>query len=377
MVKPNSIHLIILSMLALSGQVQAKLPPGEKIRDAKVELGRQIFMDNTLSEPAGQACASCHQPSQAFADPGKIVSPGANPALFGNRNAPSISYARFIPPRHFSVKDQTWIGGQFLDGRANTLRAQAKGTFLNPLEMGNASAAAVMQKILSRPYADQFIQLYGWRVRSNDNAGLNAIADALATYEKYGNEFAQFSSKYDAYLRGEVQLTDEELRGLTVFEDEKKGNCAACHPNRPGKDNKPPLFTDFSYDNLGVPVNPSLPFFQMSAQYNPEGNNFRDQGLGKIVKRYPGRELGKFKVPTLRNINRTAPYMHNGVFTTLREVVEFYNTRDIDSHWGEPEVPDNVNREELGNLKLTESEVDDLVAFLKTLDDSYSPTGNQ
>jgi cytochrome c peroxidase len=160
------------------------------------------------------------------------------------------------------------------------------------------------------------------------------------------------------------------MRGLALFENEKKGRCAECHPSRLGLNHEPPLFTDFTYDNLGVPKNPESPYYYLPKSLNPNGTKFVDLGLGGVVNK--PEENGKFRVPSLRNVAVTAPYMHNGIFKTLRQVVVFYNTRDV-GPWPAPEVPQNVNHEELGNLGLTEQEVDDIVAFLSTLTDGYEP----
>jgi len=337
----------------------------------RVELGRLIFMDKALSEPMGQACASCHQPDKAFADPGQSVSAGANLALFGNRNAPSISYVRFNPEPTWNEEDETWIGGFFLDGRAKTLRDQAKGPLLNPLEMGNHDAVEVMGKIKRRPYAERLTRLYSAKVWQDADKGFEAVTEVLAAYENHGAEFATFSSKYDAYLRHEVELTAQEKRGLDLFEDEKKGNCSACHPSKRDDKGHMPLFTDFSYDNIGVPRNSQLLYYSMAKIYNPGGREYVDIGLGNTKYASEHDERGKFKVQTLRNIARTAPYMHNGVFKTLKEVIEFYSSRDTDKKWAKPELSINVNKDELGDLKLTNKEIDDIEAFLNTLTDGY------
>lgn len=336
----------------------------------KAQLGRAIFFDAQLSEPAGQSCASCHQPTAGFADPDAElpVSRGVNPAHFGNRNTPSIAYAAFTPVFHFDQQEGLYIGGFFHDGRAHTLEAQAKGPFLNPLEMGNPDAATLMAKVWRADYAALFAEVYGSEAMTDVGRGYDAVADALAHFERT-EFFSPFNSKYDAYLRGQIQLTAQELRGLKLFEDEKKGNCAACHPSARAEDGSLPLFTDFSYDNLGVPKLERSPFYSVSAQYNPQGAAVIDKGLGAVLNK--ASENGKFKVSTLRNIARTAPYMHNGVFKTLTEVVEFYNSRDSDHQWPQPEVAENMNDEELGDLKLNKQEVADIVAFLHTLSDGY------
>jgi cytochrome c peroxidase len=184
---------------------------------------------------------------------------------------------------------------------------------------------------------------------------------------------------------GKARFTAHEKRGRELFEDPNKGNCAACHPSRPAKDGTPPLFTDYSYDNLGVPRNPENPFYSVAPAFNPAGQAFIDKGLGGFVGDVA--ENGKFKVPSLRNIAKTGPYMHNGYFKTLRGVVEFYSNRDVrpvcqglfvaevdalkNGCWPAPEVKKNVNVDELGELDLSDAEIDDIVAFLQTLTDGY------
>jgi cytochrome c peroxidase len=199
------------------------------------------------------------------------------------------------------------------------------------------------------------------------------MADAIAAYEMT-EEFSPFNSKYDLYLAGEVELTPDELLGLELFESEEKGNCAACHPSQPGPDGSPPLFTDFTYDNLGTPKNPENPFYFLPHEFNPDGLDYVDLGLGPVVG---DPELnGFFRVPTLRNIEVTPPYMHNGVFHTLYQTVSFYNSRDV-APWPAAEVPTNVNRDELGDLGLTPQEMESIVAFMRTLTDNYEPGGGQ
>ena len=342
----------------------------EQQTELKQELGRRLYFDAMLSEPAGQSCASCHQPAAGFADPDSElpVSRGVNPALFGSRNTPTAAYAAFSPEFHFDPVEGTYIGGLFLDGRAATLEAQAKGPFLNPVEMGNPDAATVVAKVAQADYAPLFKQVYGDNTFSDNSLAYDHIADAIAAFERSAL-FSPFSSKYDAYLEGKAQLSDSEQRGLLLFNDEHKGNCAACHPNAKQPDGSHPLFTDFSYDNLGVPKLKDSPFYHIDPKFNPEGDKVVDLGLGGVLKK--PEENGKFKVPTLRNIALTAPYMHNGIFNTLEEVVQFYNSRDTDPQWGAPEVSENVNHNELGNLNLSDQEVKDIVAFLKTLSDGY------
>jgi cytochrome c peroxidase len=350
------------------------------------QLGARLFFDTTLSHPAGQSCGSCHAPAAAFSDPDKRAptSKGVNPALFGSRNAPTGSYAAFSPKFHYDQEEGVWIGGQFLDGRAATLEDQAKGPFVNPLEMANPDQASVVEKLRHGDNADLFRQVYGARSLDNVDTAFNLLAHAIAAFER-SEVLSPFTSKYDAYLDGRTSLTAQELNGLRLFEDPMKGNCAACHPSQPSPSGARPLFTDFTYDNLGVPKNPHNPFYSMAGAYNPAGRNFIDRGLGNTTAD-PGDD-GKFKVPTLRNLALTGPFMHNGYFETLEGVVDFYNTRDLKRPcidpwtaeadalrlecWPAAELAANVNVDELGNLGLSRSEVLDIVAFMHTLTDGF------
>jgi cytochrome c peroxidase len=365
-----------LTFLIIAGsvsQAQAGTPkaPAAASLTQKQSLGRKLFFDENLSTPAGQSCATCHAPETGFANPNADypVSQGVHKDRFGNRNDLPAAYAAFSPPLHYDAEEELYIGGQFWDGRAADLAEQAKGPFVNPLEMANPDEKTVVEKVRSSEYADLFREVYGVDAFDDANKAYDMIADAIAEYEKSG-EVNQFSSKYDLYLAGKVTLTEQERRGLELFEDENKAKCAECHPNRPGDDGTPPLFTDFTYDNLGVPQNPENPFYYLPEELNPDGVYFIDLGLGGELGK--PSEHGKFKVPSLRNIAKTAPYLHNGIFKNLRQVVVFYNTRDV-GPWAPPEVRANVNREELGDLGLTEQEVDDIVAFMLTLTDGYNP----
>jgi cytochrome c peroxidase len=344
------------------------------VPNEEAALGRQLFFDTALSEPAGQSCASCHAPEKGFTDPRPgSSSEGVVPGLFGARNAPTAAYAAFSPAFAYDAAEGTYRGGQFLDGRASSLADQAQGPPLNPIEMHNPDRASYVAKLAQRPYAAQFQAKYGQGIFQDADRAFQRAAEAIAAFER-SRECSPFSSKYDAYLQGTTALTAQERRGLALFEG--RVGCAACHPSQPTADQPRPLFTDFTYDNLGVPRNPTNPFYTVPSSVNPAGQAFVDVGLAAnptVIAQ--GRALesrGKFKVPTLRNLALTGPYFHHGGFATLKDVVAFYNTRDSQpQRWGAPEIPENVNREELGNLGLSEAEEDALVAFLLTLTDGY------
>ncbi|WP_370574749.1 cytochrome-c peroxidase [Methanomethylovorans sp.] len=373
----NKIQLVIIAvaLLATSGTCAA-------LSDEE-ELGKLLYFDTNLSTPAGQSCASCHHPTAGFADPDndQPVSQGVLPMKrFGNRNSPTAAYAAYSPDFGTITEDgeTLYAGGQFWDGRAKDLVEQAKGPFLNPLEMNNPNKRTVIVKINNSDYADFFEEVTDVNLTylsgSNVELAYQKTAEAIAAYENT-SELNQFSSKYDLYLAGDVELTGEEMMGLELFEG--KALCSQCHPSEPGPYADQALFTDYTYDNLGTPKNPDNPFYTLPKKFNPDGANFVDYGLGGFLMSggVAGweNEAGKVKVPTLRNIGVTSPYMHNGVFGSLEEVVDFYNTRDnATAVWPAPEVAENVNIGELGDLGLNETEVTALVAFMETLTDGYA-----
>lgn len=372
----SAVFLLSWPVLMLSAGLSSAADDGAPAAPKLAALGEQLFFDASLSNPPGQACASCHLATAGFADPDRElpVSRGIHPDRFGERNTPTASYALYSPAFHFDQAEGHYVGGQFLDGRAATLEEQAKGPFVNPVEMANPTPAAVVAKVRKTVYAGEFDRLFGDGALDDVEIAYERIAAAIAAFER-SPQFHPFNSRFDAYLDGRVKLTEQEHWGLELFEAEDKGNCAACHPSKPDADGAPPLFTDFTYDNVGVPRNPASPFYAQPTPFNDRGPDAIDRGLGNTSGR--SEDDGKFKVSTLRNIALTPPYMHNGVFNTLREVVDFYNTRDTRNDWGAPEVRENVNTEELGNLGLTNAEVDAIVAFMHTLSDGYTPTSER
>jgi cytochrome c peroxidase len=334
------------------------------IDDKKIALGKEIFNDKNLSNPIGQSCASCHSPEKGFSDPqNRGVSEGAVATIFGNRNAPSLAYNIFSPERYYNSTDETFIGGLFLDGRSPNLQEQFIHPMLNPLEMNNTSKTAVTEKIKQASYYPKMVELYTNSPFESDV--LTYVADALMKFQT-SEEVNPFTSKFDYYLQGRASFTLEEKKGFALFQG--KALCSQCHVTEPDPVQRKVLFTDFTYDNIGVPKNPNNPFYTQAA--NTAGANYIDLGIGDIVSK--PEHNGKFRVPTLRNIAITGPYFHNGSLKTLEEVVHFYNVRDKKTgEFAPPEVLQNLNTDELGKLDLTVDEEQNLVAFLKTLTDDY------
>jgi cytochrome c peroxidase len=315
------------------------------------ELGERIFFDTNLSNPVGQSCGTCHDPDEAFSDNENTsstspVSDGADGVSFGSRNAPTAGYAAFIPA--FSAAPPT--GGQFLDGRADTLEDQARAPFLNPVEMGMEDEAAVVAKLAAADYADDFRLIFSIDDFSNVTVAYTQMVTAIAAFERTA-EFSPFNSKFDAVMAASESFTLAEARGQALFNG--KAQCRPCHNSGGGAQ----VFSDFRYTNIGVPANPVV-----------AGMGVVDLGLGAPEALNNAIHEGKFRTPTLRNVEKTAPYMHNGVFDTLDEVMNFYNRRDLDGVT--PEVVANVdNRGNLGELNLGAGEIQDVIAFLKTLSD--------
>jgi cytochrome c peroxidase len=353
-------------------------------------LGEKIFNDPTLSSSGALSCASCHDKDHAFAGADGLAAPlgGTLSADSGFRNTPSLTYLQSTPAFHFD-SEGTPTGGFNRDGRAKDFAEQAVRPFLTSFEMGNESAAAVVTKLKTAPYVEEFRQFFGPQSLDDAEAAFLDIREALQAFEQEGTQFEPFTSKFDSFLAGKAQLTQQELRGLALFNNPQKGNCAACHPST-RTDGNPPLFTDFTYDNLGVPRN-----FEIPVNQDP---TYFDLGLcGPAREDLTDRKdlCGAFKVPSLRNVAITGPYFHNGKFKTLRDVVSFYVRRDTNpEEWypldanGQPLKFNDLPPEYVANVNTTEApynrkrgdppalssdEIDDVVAFLQTLTDGYIP----
>ena len=232
---------------------------GDARLSAEARLGEKIFSDVSLSASGRQSCATCHDAARGHAANNALPAQlgGPDGTLQGVRNTPGIRYLASNTPFFFD-EEGTPTGGFFWDGRAATLAEQAAGPFLNPLEMANPDKASVITKLAAAPYAAEFRRVYGDAIFSDVEGAYQRLTEALQRYQLEDVEFNAFTSKYDAYLRGTAQLSAQEARGLALFNEPTKGNCAACHPSAPGAQGALPLFTDFTYDNLGLPRNPAL-----------------------------------------------------------------------------------------------------------------------
>ena len=377
-----------------AGIDQTSLTPRER-------LGLRLFFDSNLSEPAGTACASCHDPRRAFTGNNSTmigVAQGSRSDQFGTRDAPTVMYLATAPRFGHIDKDGKRVpaGGLFWDGRADTLEEQAKQPFFNAVEMNNTDTPALITKVAKSAYAAEFRKEWGDAVFANPEAALDAVAASIAAFERT-HIFQPFTAKFDYVMRGEAKFTAQEQRGLSLFVIPQKGNCAQCHSvDAASRDPQKSLFTDFSFRALGLPRSQRIPKNADAA--------FVDLGLCERVP-VAGAKLsvtgvkpsitdpavcGLFKTPTLRNITITAPYMHNGFFDNLRDAVAFYATRDTDpARW----FPAGKKFNDLpaqyhGNVdvdtppyqrrptqppQLTNAEIDDIESFLYTLTDGYKP----
>jgi cytochrome c peroxidase len=427
---------------ALSRSGESSLDSSQQL----ILLGKLLFYDANLSVERNEACAFCHMPETGFTGPVSALNqttvsyPGSIRTRFSQRNPQTHTYASFSPVLHYNAAQGDFVGGAFWDMRATGLRLnsplaeQAQGPPLNPLEMGMIDAACVVYRASERPYRPLAERLWGaqafairWprdaRTRCDQpgpaaasdplplhlaaidrgiaQSTFDRIAQTVAAYEG-SEEVNSFSSKYDYVMAGKSKFTPQEQMGYALFRS-KAAHCNECH--RDGGPGEEPLFTDFTASNLGLPPNPAIPFYaehspdRFGFTANPDGRAYLDHGVGGFLQgslnpvsgwtaRGPAF-VGKYKTPTLRNVDKrprpdfVKAYMHNGYLKSLREVVHFYNTRDVLprckagdpgeklSCWPAPEHPETMNRKQLGNLGLSSTQEDAIVAFLKTLSDGY------
>lgn len=365
------------------------------LRDA----GQRIFSDRAFSASGRQSCASCHDPRKRYNPSNALaVQPGGvDLASFGFRAPPTLTYLNRIPPydNHFHDSDEEGdesvdagpTGGLTWDGRVDRGENQARIPLLAAFEMAN-SVAGVARAARQSESAQLLRDALGEHALDKDDDAFAAVVHALGAFEQGYDEFNPYTSKYDAYLTGQAKLSARELRGLSLFEDENKGNCAQCHLSGRTLDGGAPALSDYGLIALGVPRNPKIP-------RNADPGFFDLGACGPERKDKAGQAdfCGLFRTPTLRNVALRHTFFHNGEFHTLRDVVEFYVTRDITpERWysknpdGSVRVYDDLPAEYRGNInrdapfegqrpgakpRLDQHEIDDIVAFMATLTDGY------
>jgi cytochrome c peroxidase len=364
--------------------------PGEKQaapETPSIALGRSVFFDARLSEPAGTSCASCHDPARAFSGDhgsGVGVPAGSRPGVLARRTSPSLLYLRYVPRLRFFSDDEDNHaieyephGGYFWDGRSDSIAELVRQPLLNPREMNNRDAAQIAAKLRLAPYADAFRRAFPGALDTDDGA-VGALGRALEAF-LISPAMAPFSSKYDDSLRGTASLSPEEKRGLELFSDRHHAGCVSCHRiASTSRDPEDTMFTDYGYDAVGAPRNRRL--------------RVRDDDRGLCERTdtsTPTDEAqycASFRTPSLRNVGVRKAFMHNGAFTTLRDVVKFYATRaSSPERWytsGAPfdDTPEayrgmvNItsvpyNRHRGDPPALSDDEIDAIVAFLETLTD--------
>ena len=365
-----ALHIVV----ALSWQPALAAPdPGEL-----ADLGRALFFDVSFSANRNQSCASCHDPARAFSD-GRdsgvsgAVSLGSDGSSLGDRNAPSTTYAFLIPDFHKDDKNQ-YVGGYFHDGRAATILEQAGQPFVNPIEMALLDIATVVDRVRENPaYVESFEKLYGELVFDQPANAFSAITESIVAFERT-DQFAPFDSRYDRFLRGEYQLTEEEELGRLLFFSSLT-NCVTCHTLNRRESSARETFTDHHYYNIGVPTNARV------RQMNTLEESHRDLGLLENPAVDDPAQAGKFRVPSLRNVAVTGPYMHNGVFQELSTAIFFYGKFTLSNQqsqlnpetgqpWGQPEVAETVETDLLSQGQPITRERAELIAtFLRTLTD--------
>lgn len=398
---------------------------------AMAQLGKALFYDKTLSGSGQMSCATCHSPSNHFAPSNDLAVQSGGPDMksFGIRTVPSLTYRMFTPA--FSVGPADDVnevqeaspmavasgsggsgaavalaaappqggktvankvvalipqGGMFWDGRADTLQDQALGPLMSPVEMANTSVKALALAI-AKSHASEIALLGGKSILDDPQSTVAEAGFAIARYEMEDPAFHRFNSKYDAYLAKTATLSAQEMRGLKIYEDPNKGNCADCHTDKPGLDGSPPMFTDFQFEALGAPRNMAIPanadpaFFDLGICGPSRSDDYAHQP----------QNCGLFKTPSLRNVATRKVFFHNGVFHSLEEVGRFYADRNTDPGQfypkgadGKPELFNDMPATYRSNVDfidppfdrragqkpaLDAQDISDLVAFLKTLTD--------
>jgi len=404
-----ALGLLLLTLLAGCQPKDAAPPPADApiahAPDAAVlaRLGKAMFFDPSLSASGRQSCASCHDPAYGYGPPNGLAVQLGGPDLDrqGRRAAPALAYTLNRAPIWHKVQtaslterltetDNPPTGGLMWDGRFDSLHAQAGAPLLDPNEMANENRAAVVEKLKRAAYADAFRAAFGKAVFDNPDQAFDLAMGALERFELDDPSFHRFDSKFDAYLDGKATLSAVEMRGLRSFADPQKGNCAACHLIDKGADGSHPLLTDYQFAALGVPRNPEI-------QANAD-TSYYDLGLCGPQRKDQAHQTaycGMFRTPSLRNTAKRGAWFHNGRFHRLEDVVRFYVERDLrPAKWygrdarGKTAPYDDLPPSLRGNVDdfdapldrkpgdrpaLNDREIQDVVAFLRTLDDGFRP----
>ena len=350
-------------------------------------IGQRAFNDPSLSASGRLSCASCHAAEAGHGAPNSLAVQfgGMGLDVQGQRASQSLRYLAANAAFHFDP-DGTPTGGFFWDGRADSLAEQAGIPLLGAREMANPDKASVVEKLARAQWADEFKAVYGADILGDADRAFDKLTQSLQRFQLEDVSFNAYTSKFDEVLRGNAVLTVRESRGLALFNDPAKGNCAACHTSTKAADGSHPLFTDFSFDNLGIPRNMDIATNQNPASF--------DLGLcGRPDLRDRDDLCGAFKVPSLRNVALRQVLFHNGKFKSLKDALTFYVQRDIAPHKWYPRNPDgsiakfddlpvrlhsSVNTNEApydrkpGDMPaLNDREIDDVIAFLRTLSDGW------
>ncbi|MTV12523.1 MULTISPECIES: cytochrome c peroxidase [Bradyrhizobium] len=406
--------------------VQLRRPPVAPL-SAMALLGQKIFFDASLSSSGALSCASCHSPDHAYGPPndGPVMLGGPAQSRQGTRAVPGLTYLERQP--NFSIgpekdEDDNVVdfaqlaalgqqaararkvatgtaasavnivpqGGLFWDGRADTLQDQAIFPLLDPNEMDGGSIEIVAQKLRRASYAPRFAELFGAQVFDNTRLLVAEAMFAVARYQVEEPSFHPYTSKFDYWLEGKARLNESELRGLQLFNDPDKANCGGCHTSQPTRDGLPPLFTDHQYEALGAPRNAAL-----AGNRDPDHFDLGVCGPYRTDIAEQTQYCGMFLTPTLRNTATRRVFFHNGVFTSLEQVLDFYNFRDTnpekvfprdvdgtvrkyddlpERYHGNVDVSDPPFERHLGDVPaMTAQDEADIIAFLKTLTDGYQP----
>jgi cytochrome c peroxidase len=390
------------------------------------QLGKQLFFEKALSASGRMSCATCHDSQHAYGPSNGLAVQRGGPGMDqqGTRAVPSLRYKEYTPPFADLLDNPDGIsapgpgGGFTWDGRAATLAEQALVPLLSPVEMANANAAAVIERVLASPSAELFRRVFTADPKRDPAAALSAVGNALSAFQLEDPSFHPYSSKYDRYVGNKIggELSPAEVRGMKLFSAPDKGNCTSCHFPGAGLNGSSAMFTDYSYEAIGVPRNAALPV-NADHGYFDLGICGPARGDHKPLPGIPNAFCGMFKTPTLRNVATRSSFFHNGVLHSLEQVLRFYNTRDTRPELWYPNVGgkpkavtdpgfpsyglittqyvggkvvkfDDLPAAFVHNLDkqmpldgrkagsappLTEQNIADLICFLNTLTDDYQP----